>query len=351
MRCSLLTNHVCVHTTGEYRLCCISQEPSKDQNIRNTTPQEWTDGSYVQNITKQFERGQWPLACEKCRLLEQAGETSKRLQSNSLYSGTGIKFVDIRLGNTCNLRCQTCWPVSSSRIAADMISFNKQSIASPWDSMIPIDFETNSNWQENIALLDSLINVGLEEIYITGGEPFLVKNLDRILNQLSPNTRIRFNTNGTIYNKETLKILDKFDSVQIDISVDAYGSKNDYIRVDSVWDTVEKNIKKFASRYQVNITPTVSVYNILYLDELIKFCSSINIKCVTNPLVSPSFMSISNAPAEMKLEIKGFKFLTDIPTKKLEQRAFINFVRKTDMLRNISISDSLPEVANYYGIN
>lgn len=346
MKCSLLTNHVCIHTTGEYRLCCISQEQSKIQNVNNTKPIEWLTSDYVKSIVNQFDKDQWPDSCRQCRLSEEAGQASKRQLSNLLYHGDGIKYIDIRLGNTCNLRCQTCWPVSSSKIAKDMILLKDNS---PW-KVLPLNFKSNSNWQDNIEVLDSLINDGLEEIYITGGEPFLAKQLVFIINKLSKTTKIRFNTNGTIYNQEAAEALNAFTNVQIDVSIDAYGEKNEYIRADSVWGDIDRNIDRFKDIAKVTITPTVSVYNVLYLKELQNYCDSKDVEYKLNDLYGPSYMSISNAPDSMKQYIDGFTHLINIPSDRAEQLKFIDYVKQTDTIRGLDIKQSLPEVARFYEI-
>lgn len=351
MKCSLLTNHVCIHTTGEYRLCCISREESKTHNVKSISPVDWLSSEYIQNIKSTFEQNNWPSSCAECQHREASGLTSKRLSSNELYSGDGIKYIDVRLGNTCNLRCQTCWPVSSSKIAKDMEVLTKQFGTSPWTSMIPLLFVPNSNWQDSIEILDTLIVNGLEEIYITGGEPFLNKHLVKLLSKIPKSVKIRFNTNGTIFNKQIANELDKFSYVQIDLSIDAYGEKNDYIRADSVWNDIETNINLFKEFAVVNATPTVSVYNVLYLKELYEFCYSKDIKCYPGELTGPSKFCISNAPDSMKAEIQGFENLINVPSSVKEQQDFINYVRQTDPIRGIDIRQSLPEVAYAYGIS
>lgn len=351
MKCSLLTNHVCIHTTGEYRLCCASQEESKIHNVKNLSPINWLASDYIQNIKNTFEQDIWPISCVGCQRREDNGLASKRLLSNELYSGDGIKYIDVRLGNTCNLRCQMCWPVSSSKIAKDMEVLTKQFGTSPWTSMIPLSFVPNSNWQDSIEILDKLIVNGLEEIYITGGEPFLNKHLVKLLSKIPKSVKIRFNTNGTIFNKQIANELDKFSYVQIDVSIDAYGQKNDYIRADSTWKDIDTNIDLFKEFAVVNATPTVSVYNVLYLKELYDFCHSKDIKCHPDELIGPTKFCISNAPDAMKAEIKGFENLINVPSLVEEQQDFIRYVKQTDSIRNIDIRQSLPEVAKFYGID
>ena len=351
MKCSLLTNHVCIHTTGEYRLCCVSREESKIHNVKNLSPINWLASEYIQNIKNIFEQDSWPGSCVVCQRREDNGLASKRLLSNELYSGDGIKYIDVRLGNTCNLRCQTCWPVSSSKIAKDMEVLNKQFGTSPWTSMIPLLFVPNSNWQDSIEILDTLVVNGLEEIYITGGEPFLNKHLVKLLSKIPKSVKIRFNTNGTIFNRQIANELDKFSYVQIDVSIDAYGQRNDYIRADSTWKDIDTNIDLFKEFAVVNATPTVSVYNVLYLKELYDFCNSKDIKYHPDELTGPAKFCISNAPDAMKAEIKGFENLINVPSLAEEQQDFIRYVRQTDYIRGIDIRQSLPEVARAYGIS
>lgn len=328
-------------------MCCISKEPPKFHNVRNIKPQDWINSQYITEVKDYLANDKWPDSCKACELKENAGHESKRIMSNRLYSGNGIKYIDIRLGNTCNLRCQTCWPISSSKIAHDMSNMG----SSPWDERVPLHIDLNINWQDNISILDSLISHGLEEIYITGGEPFLVKNVDLILEKLDHTTKVRFNTNGTIYNPTVFEILSNFNNVQIDVSIDAVGKANDYIRSDSVWEDIDTNIIKFKEIATVHATPTISVYNVLELNKLRDYCKSVGIECYPDELIGPSYMCISNAPDKMKQHIVGFEHLVSIPTSIVEQQKFIDYVKKIDNYRHTSIVEALPEVAKFYGLN
>src|SRR5688572_16155842 len=89
-------------------------------------------------------RGDEPEACRTCWNHEKAGPMSlRRVMNQTVHSQLGgewslqalmretartghhlstrPKWYQLQLGNTCNLRCRTCSPTASSRIAADLV--------------------------------------------------------------------------------------------------------------------------------------------------------------------------------------------------------------------------------------
>ena len=43
MKCKYLDHQVCIRTSGEFRLCCISNEPTNKENIQTHTIEEWRE--------------------------------------------------------------------------------------------------------------------------------------------------------------------------------------------------------------------------------------------------------------------------------------------------------------------
>jgi len=114
----------------------------------------------------------------------------------------------------------------------------------------------------------------LEHIYITGGEPSLISKLEELLEECINKNRtdiyIRLNTNLATYNEKFYELLSHF-SVSLGPSIDAYGDKLRYIRNPIRWKTIEKNLKRLMtmpSKISIDINCTITVLNILYIDEL-----------------------------------------------------------------------------------
>ena len=92
-----------------------------------------------------------------------------------------MHFVDLHWSNICNLRCTMCNPEQSSLIAKDEKVF-----------VTPINGEVIDNIIDKITKNQSKI----QEIYLSGGEPFYIPQNIKLLKSLSnKDIPIRINTN------------------------------------------------------------------------------------------------------------------------------------------------------------
>jgi sulfatase maturation enzyme AslB (radical SAM superfamily) len=321
-------------------------EPSGNATVHTHTPQQWLDSDFPKQVRETLSRDEWPDACSRCRLDEAAGLPSMRLRPETF--GPGISHVDLRFGNSCNLRCIMCQPGSSSSLVYEHQEMLEKGLESPWNSWNEIKV---MNWYDSdkAEMIAGLAD--LKEIYLTGGEPMMVKNLSQFLSMLDPNVVLRFNTNGTVINPSILDQLKRFKSVNIAFSIDGVGRVNDYIRFGSRWADIEENIKHYSDVADISISPTVQILNVLYYDDLLSWAADNNCKVYESPLLNPSWLSIKNAPDSIKEKIKYFKEWSNDPADIQCFDLFRKHITALDKNRNISISDYLPEVAAAYGIN
>lgn len=325
MNCQYLEHQVCVRADGQYRLCCVSLESDNIENIKTHTPEEWLSSDTHRSAVENFANGVWPDACSTCANKEKLGLDSKRTQADL---GPGLSHLDIRFGNSCNLKCISCWEGSSSSIAEEAIEMQKQGII-PINNVLEVP---NFNWASEAAI-DQLVKYPLKEVYLTGGEPMMVKHLPTLLERLDSTVMIRFNTNGTIYNPKLEKLLQRFDVVNMAISIDAIGKRAEYIRYGSDWNTVEANFNRYKEFCRVSITPTVSVLNEPYMNEVHEWAKQNEVDVHLNYLENPAYLNVKNAKDPK--HIKTFK----------------ETITQLDSFRNINIKEYLPEVAEAYGIN
>jgi sulfatase maturation enzyme AslB (radical SAM superfamily) len=345
MRCKLLESHVYIGTTGQYRLCCTSAEPNNTENITTHTPIDWLNSKTVTNAIQQLENDEWPDACIKCKLEEEKGLVSRRLEKD--WYGPGITHVDLRFGNSCNLKCISCWPTSSSSIGYESIEMAEQGIV----PLFQINQESAQvNWYDE-KYLEYFNSLPLKEIYMTGGEPMMVKNLSKFLDSLDSQIVLRFNTNATINNPQLINSLKRFSKVIMSCSVDAVGKRNDYIRFGSTWSTVENNVKQYQDLFQLDINPCISVLNAAYYDETLEWADKLRLPIKQNMLITPEWLHVKHAPSELKSKFKYFTEWSSDQADSLQQEIFRTNIQKLDSFRNVRINDFLPEVAQAYGIN
>ena len=115
-----------VRGTGNY--CRTGTNDVGLWNLRDNTIGDAFNGKYMQRLRDDFVRGIKPPSCNKCWDEEDAGIKSKRILFADQFSknpaipttvfidpitNANIKYLDLKLGNICNLKCRICG--SSSR--------------------------------------------------------------------------------------------------------------------------------------------------------------------------------------------------------------------------------------------
>lgn len=347
MKCKYIEHQACIRTDGQYRMCCVSMEPDNKETVHTHSPIEWLSSDTIQKAREKFANNEWPDACIKCKTNEENGIQSMR-QKTRQY-GPGLSHLDLRFGNSCNLKCIMCFPGSSSSLHYEHEKLKSQNIESPWGNKT---FEVYNWYNEDYGDMFSNLK-DLREVYLTGGEPMMVKHLDTFLSKLDSSVEIRFNTNGTIFNHKVYEELKRFKKVNMAFSIDGIGKVNDYIRYGSNFTDIENNLRKFSElkNIEINISPTIQILNILYYDELSEYCDKYGYKIYNNVLLYPKYLCISNSHNIIKESVKNFSEYMKMDVDILEYDNFLKYIRILDKSRNISIIDYLPEVAHIYGID
>ncbi len=346
MKCKYLEHQICIRSDGQYRLCCASLEPENKETIHTHTPQEWHDSEFHQSIRNKLDQGIWPDACATCKNLEEKGIQSQR-QKPRPY-GPGLSHFDLRFGNSCNLKCISCWNMSSSSIAEEAIDMHKAGVQ-PLYSILEVP---NFNWA-NEETFRKIETADLKEVYLTGGEPMMVRHLPDFLERLDRSVELRFNTNCTIWNPKLEKILRKFDKIVMSLSLDAVDRRIDYIRYGSKWDQINENAKRYADFCIVDLTPTISVLNAHFINDLKEYAEKNKFGYYENYLTNPPWLHCKNAPDSLKekFQSQSVKAWSNGPSDPLMIEMFKNKIKALDSWRKINIRDYLPEVADAYGID
>ena len=93
----------------------------------------------MKSLRQAFLDGKKPSTCNKCWSVEQAGRKSKRILAYDMLEYTKvfnkidyedinpktIQFLDLKLGNICNLKCRICGSWSSSKWAQEQLDYLK----------------------------------------------------------------------------------------------------------------------------------------------------------------------------------------------------------------------------------
>ena len=302
---------------GTARPCCLAREDIAKINLTEHTLQDAYRSEYMQNLRQQFRQGQKPSTCKLCWDEEAAGRNSKRINSRirlkELYPEVDwqndtpdqLWFLDLKLGNICNLKCRICGSWSSSKWAEEEMNYlpsgadKKQHIAYKWLKQGAWPRTSNNFWQNLKTLLP-----GVKYIEFTGGEPWLIDEHIQLLKfavdqGLAKDIEIHYNTNGTQWSDLLSEIWPSFKRVDIAFSIDNVGDRFEFERYGANWHQVLLNLETVGilKQYQRNITTqlcfTVNVQNVFYLDELLQWADSQPFDTIYfNMLHSPDHMSI-----------------------------------------------------------
>jgi sulfatase maturation enzyme AslB (radical SAM superfamily) len=231
---------------------CYQQEDDNKMSNRQHSLREWSQRLGTEELKQ---------------IIESAGEADGFVETAPVY-------LDLRLGNLCNLKCRMCNPWNSSQIVkehTDLVT-RRPDYADVWQKTFgkfPEKVMEDQPWFDHNILWDQVISLipTLKKVYMTGGEPTLIKNnykfMEECIRQGRRDITLFFNTNCTNINPKFFELISQFDAVNINASIDGIGAVTEYIRAPSKWSQVSKNIEKFAqmSNVHLGITPTIQVYN------------------------------------------------------------------------------------------
>jgi MoaA/NifB/PqqE/SkfB family radical SAM enzyme len=280
---------------GTVRPCCLADDEILDNNgnkfeLSTANFSDIQNSRHMQRLREQFLAGHRPQTCRKCWNEERGGRTSKRMHALDRLKHSiadtewtaeakPLMFLDLKLGNICNLKCRICGSWSSSQFATEEINQlpREQQKSSHAYQMLRAGAWPRENaqfWQQ----IDSVLT-DIRYIEFTGGEPFMIDEhfdmLQGIIDRgIAHQVEIHYNTNGTQYPKRGQAIWRHFKTVEIAFSIDDVGKRFEYQRTNADWAMVLDNITSFQylktqmPNLQLQCCSTVNVFNVRYIDEL-----------------------------------------------------------------------------------
>jgi MoaA/NifB/PqqE/SkfB family radical SAM enzyme len=318
---------------GTVRPCCLAEQEITDDtgqkfHLTQHTLSDIQHSTYMRNLRQQFLRGERPDTCLKCWREEDAGRTSKRMhtlnrlrhivpQQSWSEDAKPLLFLDLKLGNICNLKCRICGSWSSSTFAAEEVANlprGQDRRASHHYQMMRQGAwprESDHFWQE----LEH-ITPEIRYIEFTGGEPFMIAEhfdlLQRLVDQgRAGDIEIHYNTNGTIFPNRGIDIWPHFRVVEIAFSIDDVGERFEYQRSNARWSEVTDNIARFRElrnqhrNIQLQVCSTVNVFNVMYLEQLAQWNRAQGFDFVYwNMLHEAFYLSISTLPDSTKCQAR-----------------------------------------------
>jgi len=399
---------------GAIKICCRSlpigwiQEESLESVWNNET---------MKNVRKQILNNERPEVCKPCFDLEDQGVESLRqrhingvipearinLYPNALDQLTEnytmpfeFPTMEIKLNNLCNLKCRMCNPLDSTswkdwdevkpfyeKENNYLVPTVSKLVRVPGQYIGP--FDNTDNWWKDFEKLIPYFR----RVEFAGGEPLMDPQHYKILDMLKPygkNIELKYATNGTTLGISKGRTIHDywphFRSIAVNVSIDGIHDVYNYIRSNSNFSEVEKNIKEIKSL--PNISRIVGAFtaqagNILQAAECIDyFINEMGIVFYSHRVSYPNVLSAQVLPQPLKeeainrlksVEQRLFSFpaitenalLEKITRQQIKDNInylnakdqshlwleFLDFNRKLDITRNQSLLDAVPEFAAY----
>jgi hypothetical protein len=331
---------------GNQYLCCYSSVPLTDNKIE---------------LAEKIYNGEQIPHCKNCYKLDTLKVVSPRLLESSRWlkipevnsyitnwspiADQQTFFYDLRFDNKCNLACISCSPGSSSLLAKEL------------NVTIP-------KYKLNFDINDCLT---AKKIYIAGGEPLIINEfIELILKiaELEQQPELVINTNLTkILPLES--VLKRIKNLTLTVSVDSFGSVNEYHRWPLKWDKFLNNL----TWVRKNLNCTVQLNSVVDAVTIINIAKLIDIEHLVDQwtlsiLTWPAALLLNNLPEIEKEKIierfgniKQSKFYTtdinfsakvNLIVSQIKQPGdsylLSNFIKQIDQRRNI-------DHTTYLGIN
>ena len=387
--CVLPFIHLATHPIGTVTPCCITDMENDMSTSKKGEFNLFLDKDNLEDIAnsnnfnqvrKKMINGEFPSECKTCYFHEKNEIYSKRMESNlkfkHLIDGAkentnddgslkelDYKYVELRLGTVCNLKCVTCNPFSSNRWNEDVKIFKDTEFEKNY-----FKCDIRTEWFRSERFYDELYDKSpnLEEIWINGGEPTMIREHGYFLKKLIENDRakninLHYSINLTSLPDEFINMWKNFKNVRLHLSIDDIGERNDYIRYGAKWNVIMENFEKiiqYRDIFRLEVCQTVSCLNVYNIDNFKEFFNKYDIIIAHNYVHHPTFQHVSILPQHIKDEIiSNIKHLRedeknrliselnkDVDEKHLNK--FISFITLLDKKRNLKISDFLKEWNN-----
>lgn len=356
--CAKAFSGLSITPSGACAPCClfekmIAKPDGQIYKIWEDDVDQIYNSKFMQDVRSQMLRGEKIDACKQCYQAETNGGYSLRKQANDTEIDSDLKldayskqtpaYLDLKLNNKCNLKCRMCQPRDSQLIYNEFKKIRQKdsgfglfSNANLNDPDIHIPLEEIPDWSNSESFFSIFRKLlpSIKKISVVGGEPLLLDEVYKLIDicveeGFASKIFLVFTSNlmHVPYDKISANF-HKFKKVLFNISLDATDEHLYYIRFPSVFSKIDKHFKElYELRSKGNVafqfTPTIQVYNILYVDKVYRYVEKLlkeKFEFTSTPvhityLEFPAQLNYRILPADLKLTAaaKLKELLFDLP--------------------------------------
>jgi pyruvate-formate lyase-activating enzyme len=344
--CHLPWTSLCAHMDGVYARCCVDSTGQNNDQYHGTrrpdrlvlaedavgcsphsvfapdnpdrvlSLEEAFNSPAMRRTRLAMLAGEPVIACRDCYERERLAGDSYRLQMTrqdrpapgvdacrSLTDADGRvdgfpSYLDLRMGNHCNLRCVMCGvPTSSSIVQRSDDTWLRRSLDPYTD-----DEQFWRSLRDNLASIESL--------YFAGGEPLMLRAHQRVLELFIERGRaehvsLTYTTNLTRLPPPVLALWPSFRSVALEASCDGIGSVFELVRAGARWDDFVRNVERVRNLVSLSLHVSPQRDNVLGIADVVHWALSHDLPIhVSNVFRQPAELSLRNLPAGQKQEAR-----------------------------------------------
>lgn len=387
---------VCPYAIGgiNYKNGFVTSCPQQSDQLYVIKDEKFVEPSKIINSEnfkkhrKELMSGVWSPGCHLCQETEAVGSKSMRhdfgsfkgFKSLKYYNKEtgeidfkGLKHVELRFSNSCNMSCLHCSDVYSSGWMSKLKNYTPDDEDKKY-KLIQLTREfhketTDEDLSISISIdeMERIVNdlntnfPGIRKIDFAGGEVLYQKQFLPCLKKLAdhPNVKnieLTFHTNfNAKFSPEDLSnALKPFGKSLIHISVDAGKNIYDYFRTGN-WDVLVENINRFRkvnNFTELNAVCTTSAYQIMDIENIFESLIMLNIDTIDSSIAyTPRYMN----PAVMMFDFKNY-VISDIECtqriidKKLK-KSILNvrgyFLTPLEIKKLHTAKEALKNIKNY----
>lgn len=367
--CVLPFIQLCTSNFGFVRMCNRSRNvPSSAEHGKvwvndHENVQDLLNQDYLIQARQNKLKGQRLSDCERCYVEEDAGLISKRMRelfrfweasrpalNEAIENGGRVSsdaiYLDLKLGNLCNLSCSYCCAPSSSALYSENLRMDQHGVLPEWQRSSMEETkkhfhrlkfsEANSFWQKLERLTPHL-----DTVFFEGGEPTLSAHVKKFMAHMietgsSARIRLKFTTNMTHLDETWIALLGQFKQVSLFASIDGVGVIQEAARYGGKFEVIEKNFIRLVhtapANIKIHLLPAITVMNAEHLAELFMWKENIDtenrVEIGINPVYQPQSLCIKILPDTVKQRVQDrvLGFLKTSKTK-LMQKEFENELR------------------------
>ena len=295
------------------QFCSVCPRQSDHLSYEYLPTKIFNDSGFV-DLRNKLHQGVWPSGCDLCEEMERESNHSMRFDYpypsddyavNGLVHNKGLRHVEFRFSNACNMSCLHCSSVFSSEWERKLKAYKPDEFDYKYDlrQLLNTEHKTSADEKLKIKLTPSMIKEICEDLVnfenlsyvdVTGGEPLYQKHffvfLENIVNHPNvKNMKLKFHTNfNTDFDPKNLCLyLKEFDRVKMTISIDAGKNIYPYFR-DGDWNVLKNNISKFREydkRTKIFATCTTSAFQMLDIYDIFESLLTLDVDEIRSSIV------------------------------------------------------------------